>query len=112
MPLSRDFLLPTPPSRSLVFRMLSRRESSSFHLNHTTHFLIRVGDLRFRMPQPLQNTSGVQQAIKFGNSCPQQVTLQPNGTLPNTPLLAGAPQDVAELMPTSNTTQSEDCRSS
>ena len=111
MAVSRDFLLPTSLSRSLVFRMPSRRESSSFHSNRTTHFSIRVGDLRFRMPQPPQNISAVQQAIKFGNSCPQQITLQPNGTLPNTPLLAGAPQDIAELMPTSNTTQSEDCGS-
>jgi len=46
----------------------------------------------------------VQQAIKFGSS--QQVSLQPNATLPNTPLLEGAPQVLAELMPTSNATQS------
>jgi len=112
MALSRVSLPLTQPSPSLAFPMLSRRELNfkSFELTHP-HVLTRVGDLRFRMPQPPQNISGVQQAIKFGNSCPRQISLQPNATLPDTPLLEGAPQLIAELMPTSNITQSEDCRS-
>ncbi|KIJ66167.1 hypothetical protein HYDPIDRAFT_87569 [Hydnomerulius pinastri MD-312] len=68
-----------------------------------------VGDLRFRLPVHPNNFTGVQQATKFGNACPQQVTLAPNASFPDSPALEGAPQVIAQLMPTSNTTQSEDC---
>ncbi|KIJ11923.1 hypothetical protein PAXINDRAFT_118603 [Paxillus involutus ATCC 200175] len=68
-----------------------------------------VGDLRFRQPLPPTNFSSVQQAIQFGNACPQQIQLAPNSSLPNSPALEGAPETIAQLMPASNTTQSEDC---
>ncbi|KAF9234829.1 Alpha/Beta hydrolase protein [Melanogaster broomeanus] len=68
-----------------------------------------VGDLRFRQPLPPSGFMGIQQATKFGNACPQQISLAPNSTFPNSSMLAGAPQAIGQLMPTSNTTQSEDC---
>jgi len=58
----------------------------------------RVGDLRFRPPQPPQHLDGIFEALNYGAACPQQASPIP-GVLP-----------INFTLPTPPTNVSEDCK--
>ncbi|KAH7883016.1 Alpha/Beta hydrolase protein [Phlebopus sp. FC_14] len=68
-----------------------------------------LGNLRFNKPLPPLPFNGVRNATSFGNACPQQPVLGPNGSFPNNPGLAGVTYYLAELQPQGTVPASEDC---
>jgi Carboxylesterase family len=73
---------------SLVFLLRSLRECSVFFAFFAVSYilvLISVGDLRFRLPVPIKNYTGIHDASKSGPSCPQLTPLLtvPEGLSPH-----------------------------